>query len=101
MALNTQPCCYVKTVTTMDCSVVHGLKQKPRRFSQHAENISCTARETGRKMCKAKCLPVTIWVNGRHRALKGAVPVRYAAQWLNRSFSLSPSFFLTRSPAFC
>jgi hypothetical protein len=43
MALNTQPCCYVKTVTTLDCSVMHGLKQKPRRSCQHAEKSSCAA----------------------------------------------------------
>jgi hypothetical protein len=62
MALNTQPCGYVKTVTTLDCSVVHGLKQKPRRSSQTPQKFSCAAL-TRAQRCRAKCMPVTIWVN--------------------------------------
>jgi hypothetical protein len=47
MALNTQPCCYVKTVTTLDCSVVHGLSSKSRAVPPRLQKKPAVALKMG------------------------------------------------------
>lgn len=62
MALYSQPYCYVKTVTTVNCSLVPYVQAKaaPNRSSV-ANRLSATLKDFN--AAKAICMPVTIWVN--------------------------------------
>src|SRR6185312_9137939 len=66
MALNTQPCYYVKTVTTTNCSVLLGAASKTRAACrsavQRAQRNPCASPERV-KPCRAKCMPVTNRLN--------------------------------------